>query len=573
MKAQPYRHKRDDAIVHQAVAGQQPLPRIALPILQTVQAANHNYLPKPVLGAVADALHVNDARVYGLASFYSLLSTRPRVEKVVRVCDGPVCMLHGGDLIRKAVDAAATSGEWAVERSSCLGLCDRAPAALRGDQPCGPVSRAAVSQLLGDEACGTMPTYANPRPGEVRVALARVGRVDPDSIESAIAAGAYHSLNIALTAPPEAVLDTVERSGLRGSGGAGFPTARKWRTVASQSPGLRRYVICNADESEPGTIKDRVLLDNDPHLLVEGLALAAYAVGAGEAIIYIRGEYEWIARRLERAIAQAEQHGWLGRSIRGSTFSCRIHVHRGAGAYICGEETALLESLEGRRGQPRIRPPYPATHGLDGEPTLVNNVETLCFVPAIVRHGSDWFRSHGTAGSPGTKVFAVTGHVNCPGVFEAPLGITLRDIIDTFAGGMRPGSRFKAALTGGAAGTVVAATMLDVPIDFDSIKHGIALGSGALIVLDESAAIPSFLTCLLHFFEVESCGKCTPCREGTREARLLCERIAAGHGSAADTAELERLARLMNLTSLCGLGQSVALPVQSALQHFRGEFA
>jgi NADH:ubiquinone oxidoreductase subunit F (NADH-binding) len=342
--------------------------------------------------------------------------------------------------------------------------------------------------------------------------------------------------------------------------------------MVAQAPGPEKYVVCNADESEPGTFKDRVLMQSDPHLLLEGMALAGYAVGAGEGIVYIRGEYEWIARRLERAIGQAEERSWLGRDIRGSGFSFRVHVHWGAGAYICGEETALLESLEGKRSEPRVRPPYPTTDGYHGKPTLINNVETLCLVPPILARGPDWFRSLGTPASPGTKLFTVTGYVNRPGAFEVPLGITLRQIIEQFGGGLRDGSRFKAALSGGAAGLFVPSVLLDVPIDFDSAKQGVALGSGAMVILDESVHMPTFLTWLLLFFEVESCGKCTPCREGTREVRLICERIARGEARAEDLAELRRLARLMNVTSLCGLGQSVAWPVESALRHFGGDF-
>jgi NADH:ubiquinone oxidoreductase subunit F (NADH-binding) len=336
--------------------------------------------------------------------------------------------------------------------------------------------------------------------------------------------------------------------------------------------GPEKYVIANADESEPGAFKDRVLLEGDPHLLLEGMALAGYAVGAAEGIVYVRGEYEWIARRLERAVAQAEQRGWLGRDIRGSGFSYRVRIHRGAGAYVCGEETALLESLEGRRGEPRVRPPLAATHGYRGKPTLVNNVETLCLVPPVVLRGADWFRTMGTAGSPGTKLFTVTGCVNRPGAFEAPLGITLRQVVEQFGGGMRGGSRFKAALAGGAAGMFAPPSLLDVPIDFASGPQGVPLGSGAILILDEAVAVPTLLTWLLRFFEAESCGKCTPCREGTREARLLGERIMQRRGSARHVAELSRLAHLLDLTSLCGLGRSVAWPVQSALRHFADEF-
>jgi NADH:ubiquinone oxidoreductase subunit F (NADH-binding)/NADH:ubiquinone oxidoreductase subunit E len=571
MRAQPYRSQRSDTTVDDAVARHGRSPDATLPVLLDVQAANHGSLSKPVLGAVADALGVNDARVYGVGSFYSLLSTQPRTGKVVRVCDGPVCMLRGAEALGRSIKAAATSGEWAAERCSCLGLCDCAPAALRGEEPCGPVLPDQAADLLNGYPCGRVPCCAKPLPGEVRGTMARIGQIDPESVHSAIEAGAYRALDAALANPPAAILDAVDRCGLRGCGGAGFPTGRKWRMVA-QAPGCEKYVICNADESEPGTFKDRVLMQGDPHLLLEGMALAGYAVGAGKGIIYIRGEYEWIARRLERAIVQAEERGWLGPDIRACGFSFRVHVHRGAGAYICGEETALLESLEGKRGEPRIRPPYPTTHGYQGKPTLINNVETLCLVPPILTRGADWFCSLGRPASPGTKVFTVTGFVNRPGAFEAPLGITLRQVIEQFGGGLRNGSRFKAALTGGAAGLFAPAALLDVPIDFDSRKQGVSLGSGAMLILDESVHVPTLLGWLLHFFEVESCGKCTPCREGTREVRLICERIAARGARTGDLAELRRLSCLMNVTSLCGLGQSVAWPVESALRHFGDEF-
>jgi NADH:ubiquinone oxidoreductase subunit F (NADH-binding)/NADH:ubiquinone oxidoreductase subunit E len=571
MRAKPHSNKRTDAAVAAAVAAHGCSADAVLPVLQAAQAADQGSLDKQALGAVADALQVSDARVQGVASFYSQLSLQSRAANVLRLCDGPVCMLQGAASMRAAVEAAAPCGAWAIERCSCLGLCDRAPAALRGQEPCGPIMPDRAGDILGGIACDRPPSYAEPLPGEVRVTMARIGRVDPDSIASAIDAGAYRALHAALGSSPADILDTVDRSGLRGCGGAGFPAGRKWRMVA-QAAGPQKYVVGNADESEPGSFKDRVLMDGDPHLLLEGLALAGYAVGAGEGIIYIRGEYEWIARRLERAILQAEQHGCLGANIRGSGFSFRVHVHRGAGAYICGEETALLESLEGRRGEPRIRPPYPTTCGYHGKPTLVNNVETLCFVPWIVGRSAEWFRTLSTPGNPGTKMFTVTGHINRPGAFEAPLGITLRQVIEQFGGGMRAGSRFKAALTGGAAGMIVPSTLLDVPIDFSSAQHGVALGSGAMLIVDQSVSVPRLLTWILHFFEMESCGKCTPCREGTREARLICERLAAGRGSATDVAELRRLAHLLDLTSLCGLGRSVRWPVESALRHFSNEF-
>jgi len=562
--------KRTDARVEAAVAEHGRSVDALLPVLRTVQAANQGHLDDHLLGAIADTLHVSDARVCGVASFYSLLSLRPRKEKQIRLCDGPVCLLQGADAVGAAIPVAGSKDGWSTERCSCLGLCDRAPAALVGSEPSGPITASKVSDVLSGWR-GAMPSYAVARAGEVRVTLARLGQIDPGSIDSAMAAGAYEALGAALPSPAPAVLDAVEQAGLRGCGGAGFPAGRKWR-MAGAVAGAPKYIVCNADESEPGAFKDRVLMEGDPHLLLEGMALAGYAVGASAGIIYIRGEYEWIAQRLEHASREAEERGWLGDNIRGSEFSFRLHVHRGAGAYICGEETALLNSLEGKRGEPRVRPPYPTTHGYHGRPTVVNNVETLCHVPGIVRRGPQWFRSLGTPESPGTKIFTVTGCVNQPGAFEAPLGVTLREIIERYGGGLRPGSRFKAALTGGAAGSFVPASMLDVPIDFDSWRNGLVLGSGPVIILDETASIPRVLTSVLHFFEMESCGKCTPCREGTREARRLSERVVNRFGAPGDLVELKRLAQQMNLTSLCGLGQSTALPIESALRHFAREF-
>lgn len=566
-----HKSKRTDPRVQAAVAKHGRIVDATLPVLQTVQLANHGYLNAHLLGAVADTLEVSDAQIYGVASFYSLLSTHPRREKVIRVCDGPACVLRRAEAVRTAIEGAASKDKWTVERSSCLGLCDRAPAALVASEACGPITAGRVGAVL-EGWRGDMPGYTDPRAGEVRVAMARLGRIYPDSIISAVGAGAYQVLSAALQRDPLVVVEAIEQAGLRGCGGAGFPTGRKWRMVR-ETESAPKYVICNADESEPGAFKDRVLMESDPHLLLEGMALAAYAVAANAGIIYIRGEYEWIARRLEHAISQAVEHGCLGENILGCGFSFHIHVHRGAGAYICGEESALLNSLEGRRGEPRLRPPYPTTRGYRGQPTVVNNVETLCHVPGIVSRGPQWFRSLGTADSPGTKVFTVTGFVNRPGAFEAPLGITLRQIIDQFCGGLSSGSRFKAALTGGAGGSFVPASMLDIPLDFGSWRQGPMLGSGAILVLDESASIPRLLSSVLHFFEMESCGKCTPCREGTREARRLTERIATGRGGPSELAELKRLAHQMNLTSLCGLGQSAAWPIESALRHFNEEFA
>ncbi|MCE9526934.1 MAG: NADH-quinone oxidoreductase subunit NuoF [Planctomycetales bacterium] len=532
--------------------------------------AERGYLTANTITTVADKLKIPPEQAYGVATFYSLLSTKPCPQQSIRVCDGPACQLRGSPAVHEAL-AAGAGKEWSVQRSSCLGLCDRAPSALVDNQACGPLTRDQAAAAF-DGWRGEHRTYSEPLPGEVRVTLARLGKIDPGSIDSALAAGAYQALHKALTGPPSAVIECVEAADLRGRGGAGFPVARKWKLVAA-SESQTKYLVCNFDESEPGTFKDRVIADGDPHLLLEGMALGGYAVGASQGYIYIRGEYEWIAQRLERAIAQAEERGGLGKNIQGSGFTFKIHVHRGAGAYICGEETALLESLEGRRGEPRVRPPYPVAQGFQGKPTVINNVESLSSVPPIVLSGAEWYRSLGTPNFPGVKVFTVTGHVRRPGAFESPCGITLRQVIHQFGGGMREGSQFKMALIGGAAGTIVPESMLDVPLDADVWRHGVGLGSGAVFILDTSVSAVNLLHWLLLFFEHESCGKCTPCREGTREARLVVERILRDQGRADDGDELRQLAKMLRLTSLCGLGQSVAMPIESALQHFGNEFS
>jgi NADP-reducing hydrogenase subunit HndC len=331
--------------------------------------------------------------------------------------------------------------------------------------------------------------------------------------------------------------------------------------------------VCNADESEPLIFKDRVLIDTNPHQILEGMAIAGYATGASTGYIYIRGEYVSQAQRLERAVEQAEMFGRLGENILGSGFSFHIHVHRGAGAYICGEETALIESLEGKRGEPRVRPPYPPSSGYQTLPTLVNNVESYSAVPHILVHGADWYK--GLSGYPvsGTKLYMLLGHVNRPGLFEAPFGLTLRRIIDEFGGGMRSDSKFQFALCGGAAGMIVDDSLLDTPIDYASAAKGISLGAGAFLICDERVSLVAFLRELLHFFSSESCGKCTPCRGGTRRSYELLIRIAEGRGQKGDIEELINLADVMQAASFCGLGQSVCLPVKSALAHFGEKFS
>lgn len=550
-------------------------PEAILEILRDLQA-EHGTLDKESVTQVAQVLKIPPRHAYGVASFYSMLAMDVKQPNVLRVCDGPVCWLNGANRLRQAADMILMENpEWRVERSSCLGLCNRAPAALVNDHQVHPMTPEGVEGLLAGwtgETVEFAPESAAPRQGEVRLMMARAGKVNPDSIESALEHGAYCGLAKALSLSSEQALAEVEASGLTGRGGAGFPVGRKWRFVA-QAERNPKYIICNADESEPLIFKDRVLIDTDPHQILEGMAIAGYACGASEAFIYIRGEYEYQARRLERAVGQAEAANWLGEHIQGSAFSFHIHVHRGAGAYICGEETALLESLEGKRGEPRLRPPYPPTAGYRGLPTLVNNVESYAAVPPIICNGAQWYRSLSSYSTPGTKLYMLLGHINHKGMFEAPFGLTLRQAIEEFGSGMREGSTFHFALTGGAAGTIVPEALLDMPIDYASGAKGVSLGAGAFLICDQTISPVAFLRELLHFFAVESCGKCTPCRVGTYQAHAILSRMAAGQGQKGDVAELHALAENMLDASFCGLGQSVPIPMKSALNQFAADFA
>ena len=409
-------------------------------------------------------------------------------------------------------------------------------------------------------------------PTEHRIVLERAGRIDPDNIEEYITSNGYDALGKVLSEmTPDSVIDMVEKSGLQGRGGAGFPTGRKWKFVRA-AQGSKKYIVCNADESEPGTFKDRIVLEGDPHVIIESMAIAAYAIGADEGYIYIRGEYGLAYRRLERAILQAREFGFLGENIFGTEFNFDIHIHAGAGAYVCGEETALLESLEGKRGEPRARPPYPVTKGLWNKPTSVNNVETLANIPAIIRHGAEWYRSIGTPSSPGTKVYTIMGNVNFSGVIEVPMGVTLREVINIYAKGIKPGSTLKLAQTGGSSGSIIPAVLQDTPMDFESFrKAGVSLGSGALLICDQQTCIVDLVKVLLQFFRFESCGKCTPCRIGTQRSYEIVKRISQGQGKLEDLDTLLELAREMERASNCGLGQTATVPIRDMLKHFRTE--
>ncbi|HVN96273.1 MAG TPA: NADH-quinone oxidoreductase subunit NuoF [Syntrophorhabdaceae bacterium] len=404
-----------------------------------------------------------------------------------------------------------------------------------------------------------------------RIVLRNSGIINPESIDEYIANEGYAAIAKAFVLKPEGVIDEIKKSGLVGRGGAAFTTGMKW-DFARKAQGTIKYIICNADEGEPGTFKDRLILEGDPHKLIEGMIIAGYAVGASKGFVYIRGEYSLSIERLEKAIAQAREYGLLGDNILESGFGFDITVMKGAGAYVCGEETALIESLEGKRGHPRNKPPYPVTEGLWNKPTVVNNVETLGNVPEIIEHGASWFRGYGTDKCPGTKVFTIIGNVATPGLIEAEMGTTLRDIIYEYAGGIKDGKQFKGALIGGAAGAFLGPEMLDVRMDFVNLKeYAAVLGSGAILVMDEGADIVDMLESVLHFFKHESCGHCAPCRLGTAQLVKIIERVAKSKGAKEDIGKLVKISEVMRDASFCPLGQSLYLPISSSLKYFGDE--
>ncbi len=408
---------------------------------------------------------------------------------------------------------------------------------------------------------------------QTRTALANCGHINAECIDEAIAVRGYEALaNVIAQNNPEAVIEEIEKSGLRGRGGGGFPTGRKWRFTAANRGG-KSYVVCNGDEGDPGAFMDRSVMEGDPHKLLEGIAIAAFAIGADEAYIYVRAEYPLAIKRLRKAIKDAEERHFLGKNIMGSDFNLEIHIKEGAGAFVCGEETALIASIEGERGMPRPKPPFPANKGLFGRPTLINNVETLANVPVILLRGAEWFASMGTETSKGTKTFALTGEVNNTGLIEVPMGTTLREIVFDIGGGIRNGKKFKAVQIGGPSGGCLTEEHLDIPMDYDNlIKAGAMVGSGGLVVMAEDTCIVEVARFFMNFTQHESCGKCVPCREGTKNMLKILEKIVAGKGEMSDIDLLEDLAKAVKDGSLCGLGKTAPNPVLSTLKYFKDEY-
>jgi bidirectional [NiFe] hydrogenase diaphorase subunit len=515
---------------------------------------------------------------------------RSRFAHRALVCTSTACLAAGAGTVRARLEAeVATAGAEdavGVSVTGCPGLCSRGPLVrveTRGERPTlyQEVDEAGADAIARDHLLGGRPStrvasVAEDLPflaRQERVVLATAGRIDPDRLEDYVAEGGYRSLAAVIgSSSPQDVVQAIEASGLRGRGGAGYPTGRKWALLA-EAPGEPKYVVANGDEGDPGAYMDRTIMDSDPHRVLEGLAIAAYATGATKGYVYVRAEYPLAIERLERAIRAAKRANLLGRRVLDSGFAFEVEVRVGAGAFVCGEETALMASIEGRRGLPMLRPPYPTQQGLWGRPTMINNVETLANVPAIIARGPEWFAGIGTDRSKGTKVFALAGSLEDTGLIEIPMGVTLREIVFDMAGGISHGRDFKAAQTGGPSGGCIPARFLDTPVDYEHLQElGSMMGSGGLVVMDDTVSMPEVARFYMEFCRDESCGKCAPCRVGTAKMQAYLDRICRGVGRARDLAHLESLARTVRATSLCGLGQSAPNPVFSTLEHFRDEY-
>jgi len=563
-----------------------------LPALHAAQKL-YGYIPEPAAVEIGRSLGVPLADVSGMIDFYSLFYRQPVGKTIVRVCTDPACALAGAEEVLDALKAHArgssgaaiddaasrhdaaivNDGHFTVERFPCLGLCAHAPALLVGDLAVGGAAPQTAAQILNQERVIPSDHIGGDHiGGDARTLTAFCGRGHPASLAEYRTAGGYLGLEKALSQSPGGVIDEVKASGLVGRGGAAFPTGVKWLGCAN-APGEPRYVICNADESEPGTFKDRVLMEGDPQRVIEGLIIAAYAVGSPQGIIYIRGEYANAFNIMEQAVLEARLAGYLGENILNSGFDFDIELRQGAGAYICGEETAMFESIEGKRGFPRIKPPFPATHGLFGKPTVINNVETLCNIPTIIQNGAAAYRELGTEKSPGTKLFCVSGDVLRPGVYEVPFGVSMRHVLFDLAGGLPDGQQLGFVLSGGAAGAFATAEHLDLPLTFEDLNAaGLPLGSGVLMVFDHTRDVRDVLLRLARFFADESCGKCYPCQLGTQRQYEILGRVAAGEPLPYDAERLTEVGWTMSDASICGLGQTAATAVLSAMKLWPDKF-
>ena len=516
----------------------------------------------------------------------------------VLVCGGTGCTSnHSLEImgeLKRLIAAAGKKDEIQIIQTGCQGLCAKGPIVVvhPGNVFYQEVKPEMVERIFNDHIIGGKPVeeylmveeltngekihyvdsafYNN----QMRMALRNCGKIDPEDIDEYIARDGYMALNKALNEmTPDEVIQEVVDSGLRGRGGGGFPTGKKWMFASANRGEVQKFVACNADEGDPGAFMDRSILEGDPHSVLEAMAIAGYAIGANQGYIYVRAEYPIAVDRLKIALSQARDYGVLGKNIFGSGFDFDVDLRLGAGAFVCGEETALMTSIEGNRGEPRPRPPFPAVKGLFAQPTVLNNVETYANIPQIILNGAGWFNQYGTETSKGTKVFALGGKINNTGLVEVPMGTTLREVVEEIGGGVPHGKKFKAAQTGGPSGGCIPAKSYDVPIDYESLKAiGSMMGSGGMIVLDEDNCMVDIAKFYLGFTVSESCGKCTPCRIGTRRMLEILEKISAGRGELEDLDKLEELAKYIQANALCGLGQTAPNPILSTLEHFRDEY-
>lgn len=524
--------------------------------------------------------------------------TKPRISVGMGTCG----IAAGAEKVRQRLEGEIKNRglDIVVETTSCIGMCYReviVEVTLPGHSGViyGDITPDKVDRILNEHIVNGSPvvewtefqlteethSYYEEIPNiedsdyyinQIREVTDRCGRINPENIEEYLISDGYKGLENAISLTSQEVIDNIKKSGLRGRGGGGFPTGLKWQ-FTHDALGEKKYIICNADEGDPGAFMDRSVLEGDPHAVLEGMAIAGYAIGSEDGYIYVRAEYPLAIKRLRIAILQAEEKGLLGRNILGTDFSFNIHIKVGAGAFVCGEETALLNSIEGKRGMPRIRPPFPAIKGLWDSPTNNNNVETYANVSLILRKGVDWYTSIGTEKSKGTKVFSLTGKINNTGLAEVPMGTTLRKIIYDIGGGIQNNKKYKAVQIGGPSGGCLPEEKLDLPVDYDSlIEAGAMMGSGGLVVMDEDTCMVDVAKYFLSFSQSESCGKCTPCREGTTRMQEILTRITEGKGKMEDLDTLESLSRVMKSTSLCGLGQTASNPVLSTLRYFRDEY-
>ena len=555
-----------------------------LPLLWLVQE-HQGYVAPDAEVWVAGILGVSRSKVREAVSFYNMFHTEPVGRRELRVCTSLPCMLRGAgnllDQIEKKLNIrpgeTTSGGEVTLTEVECLCACEMAPMAQLDERFVGPLEGETVAAIIKDALTEPAAAESTTEPTPY---ISTDGPVlslrfaDPDGtwMDDYVADGGYFAAKKALTSmTPKQVTGEVLSANLRGLGGAGFPAGRKWSFIPADTD-KPKYLVVNADEGEPGTFKDRYLMERDPHALLEGMIIAAYAIDCHKAYVYIRGEYFRSAHRLQRAIDEAHESGWLGTDIQGTGFDLDVVIHRGAGAYICGEETALLTSLEGGKGFPRLKPPFPAIEGLFSCPTIVNNVETLCCVPFILRHGVERFKEIGTESQGGTRLFCVSGHVVTPGVYEAPVSITLRELIER-AGGIRDGNQLKAVIPGGISAKILTADEIDVAMDFDSLRAaGTMAGSGGVIVMDDTTCMVEALESAAKFFADESCGQCSPCREGTGWVLRIMHRILAGRGRVQDLDDLLAISGDMEGKTICVFADAAAWPVQSYIAKFRNEF-